>query len=92
MRTRTNVFVKAAICIFLVFAFIMIINLSMQVNELKQKQQQLSSRVSEKELEVEQLKDMYERDIDEEYIQKIAREELGYRMPGEVVYYNDLTK
>ncbi len=92
MKTRTNVFVKTAICFFLVFAFIMIIHLSMQVNELKQKQQQLQSSVYEKRIAVEQLKDMCQREIDEEYIQKIAREELGYRMPGEVVYYNDLTK
>ena len=92
MKTRTNVFVKTAICFFLVFAFIMIINLSMKVNELKQKQQQLQSSVYEKRITVEQLKDMSQREIDEDYIQKIAREELGYRMPGEVVYYNDLTK
>ncbi len=92
MKTRTNVFVKTAICFFLVFAFIMIINLSMKVNELKQKQQQLQSSVYEKRIAVEQLKDMCQREIDEDYIQKVAREELGYRMPGEVVYYNDLTK
>ena len=92
MKRRTNIFVKAAVCFFLVFAFVTIINLSMQVNELKTKHEQLSSQVSEKKLSVEQLKDECAQDIDENYIQRIARRELGYRMPGEVIYYNDLAK
>lgn len=92
MKRRTNVFVKTAVCFFLVFAFVMIVNLSMQVNTLKEKQEQLQSQVSEKKLAVEQLKDECAQEIDDEYIQKVAREELGYRMPGEVIYYNDLTK
>ena len=79
-------------CFFLVFAFVTILNLSMQVSTLKEKQGQLEVQVYEKKLAVEQLKDEYAQEMDEEYIQKIAREELGYRMPGEVVYYNDLTK
>lgn len=92
MKRRTNLFVKAAVCFFLVFAFVTILNLSMQVSTLKEKQGQLEVQVYEKKLAVEQLKDEYAQEMDEEYIQKIAREELGYRMPGEVVYYNDLTK
>ena len=92
MKRRTNIFVKVAVCFFLVFAFVTIINLSMQVNELKEKQEQLSSQVSEKKLSVEQLKDECAQEIDEDYIKKIARKELGYRMPGEVIYYNDLAK
>ncbi len=92
MKRRTNIFVKAAVCFFLVFAFVTILNLSMQVSTLKEKQGQLEVQVYEKKLAVEQLKDEYAQEMDEEYIQKIAREELGYRMPGEVVYYNDLTK
>ncbi len=92
MKRRTNIFVKAAVCFFLVFAFVTIINLSMQVSTLKEKQEQLTEQVYEKKLAVEQLKDEYAQEMDEEYIQKVAREELGYRMPGEVVYYNDLTK
>ena len=92
MKRRTNIFVKVAVCFFLVFAFVTILNLSMQVSTLKEKQGQLELQVYEKKLAVEQLKDEYAQEMDEEYIQKIAREELGYRMPGEVVYYNDLTK
>ncbi len=92
MKRRTNIFVKAAVCFFLVFAFVTILNLSMQVSTLKEKQGQLEVQVYEKKLAVEQLKDEYAQEMDEEYIQKIAREELGCRMPGEGVYYNDLTK
>ncbi len=92
MKRRTNIFVKVAVCFFLVFAFVTIVNLSMRVSTLKEKQEQLTGQVYEKKLAVEQLKDELAQEMDEEYIQKVAREELGYRMPGEVVYYNDLTK
>lgn len=92
MRLRANVFVKLALGIFLVFAFVTILNLSMQVNTLKEKQQALSQQVAEKQIQVEKLRDEYASEIDEDYIKRVARDELGYHDPDEVIYYNDLTK
>ena len=43
-------------------------------------------------LELEKLRDEVNAEYNEEYIIKIAREELGYRMPDEVIYYNNLNK
>lgn len=92
MRLRANVFVKLALGVFLIFAFVTILNLSMQVNTLKEKQQDLTQQVAEKQIQVEKLRDEYASEIDDEYIKRVAKEELGYRDPNEVIYYNDLTK
>ena len=30
--------------------------------------------------------------ISDEYIERVAREQLGYRMPGEIIFYNDIAE
>ncbi len=92
MRLRANIFVKSALGVFLIFAFVMIVSLSMKVNTLKEKYGELASQVSDKQIQVEKLRAEYEQEIDEDYIKKVAKEELGYHMPDEIIYYNDLTK
>ncbi|MBR6535436.1 MAG: septum formation initiator family protein [Clostridia bacterium] len=92
MRLRANVFVKLALGVFLIFAFVTILNLSMQVNTLKEKQYDLAQQVADKQIQVEKLRDEYASEIDDEYIKRVAKEELGYHDPGEIIYYNDLTK
>lgn len=92
MRLTANIFVKIALGVFLIFAFVMIVTLSMKVNTLKEKYTELASQVAYKQVQVGKLRAEYEEEIDEDYIKRVAREELGYHMPDEVIYYNDLTK
>jgi cell division protein FtsB len=68
----------------------MVLSLSLRYNELTRKRDQLKAQVEQEQLELEKLIDEVNADYNDEYIIKIAREELGYRMPDEVIYYNNL--
>lgn len=86
---RANFVVRIAfVCIF-IFLFISVINLQIQMNDLR-------TQVEDKVLELQQLQD----DIDEmelrlnepindAFIERVARE-LGWRRPNEIIFINGI--
>lgn len=90
MKTETSLFAKIALALLTVIFVIMVMTLSLRYNELTKKRDRLKSQVEAEQLELEKLLDEVNADYNDEYIIKIAREELGYRMPDEVIYYNNL--
>ena len=90
MKTDTSIFVKISLALLTVIFVIMVLSLSLRYNELTRKRDQLKAQVEQEQLELEKLIDEVNADYNDEYIIKIAREELGYRMPDEVIYYNNL--
>ncbi len=87
---RTNLFVKIACGIFIVVALISIIRLQVQFNGLNEERKQLSAQVEEYSDHIEELKSELAQPVDDEYIIRVAREKLGYHLPDEIIYYNDL--
>ncbi len=92
MRSDSSIFVKISIALFSVIIVITVLSLSLKYNELTKKREQLKANVEKEQLALEKLLEEVNAELDDEYIIKIAREELGYRMPDEVIYYNNLTK
>lgn len=90
MKTDTSLFVKISLALLTVIFVIMVLSLSLRYNELTKKRDQLKMQVEKEQLELEKLLDEVNAEYNDEYIIKIAREELGYRMPDEVIYYNNL--
>lgn len=90
MKTETSIFVKISLALLTVIFIIMVLSLSLRYNELTKKRDQLKAQVEQEQLELEKLIDEVNAEFNDEYIIKIAREELGYRMPDEVIYYNNL--
>lgn len=90
MKTDKSLFVKISIALLTVIFVIMVMSLSMQYNSLTKKRDQLKKQVESEQLELEKLLEEVNAEFNDEYIIKIAREELGYRMPDEVIYYNNL--
>ncbi|MBQ5326072.1 MAG: septum formation initiator family protein [Oscillospiraceae bacterium] len=75
--------------LFLLAIVYLTINLISSQFELMTKKQELSSIESQKErlqLEVADTQSLLEEDRDEVYIERVARERLGYANPGEKVY------
>jgi cell division protein FtsB len=75
---------------FLVLCF-MLVNLGYyQVRLVNYKSQlnALDKEHSEKEIQIEELKNMIENSDDPEFIESAAREKLGYVYPNERVYYD----
>ncbi|MBP5208659.1 MAG: septum formation initiator family protein [Clostridia bacterium] len=92
MRSEMSIFVKISLAVLSVVVVVTVLSLSLKYNELTKKRDKLKADVEQAQLELEKLRDEVNAEYNEEYIIKIAREELGYRMPDEVIYYNNLNK
>ena len=87
MKSKLNLFVKAALAIFAVFAIITVMTLRSKLDDLEVQKKELESQLEEYAEKVEKM--LYELSLsDEEYIEKYAREVLGYHKSGEIVFKN----
>jgi len=87
-----NFFVKATIFILVCFSFILIINLQFELNELKKSSVALNAQIEKYNDSIEQISEQLAQPYDDEYIERVAREKLNFRMPNEIIYFNDLIK
>ena len=92
MKSEASIFVKISLALLSVIFVIGVLSLSLRYNELTKKRDRLRAQVEQEQLELEKLLDEVNAEFDNEYIIKIAREELGYRIPDEIIYYNNLNK
>ena len=88
--TRTNLFVKFAMVVIIIVCVFTIIKLQIQFNELNTQRKQLIAQVEEYNDLIEQKTEQLDEPFDEEYVIRVARSKLGYHLPDEVIYYNDL--
>ena len=87
-----NTFVRMAIVVMVMFFLIMFVTLRLQNNELDMQAEMLSQRIEDMNQEIDQLNINLTRPLDAEYIAEIAREKLGLRYPGEIVFYSGTKK
>ena len=80
---RMNVFIKAAIVVFVGFCVASIIGQQYEYNELCKQQDELQAQIEEREYDIEELNELIDHDFDDEYVKQIARKSLGYHMPDE---------
>ena len=77
----------------MLFAFLIvasvftIVGLQNKLNDLRADYEELEKLVVDYKDEVDELKHELESEIDDEYVARIARERLGYHMPGEKIFY-----
>lgn len=87
MNKKTNLFTKAALVFLAIFSVITVITLQARLNDLKEQKAELEAQVEQYSEKVEKMR--YELSLsDEEYIEKYAREVLGYHKNGEIVFKN----
>ena len=70
----------------------LVINLQVQMNELRG---ELDARIEKAQLiqdNIDELELRIAAPIDEEYIERVARDQLGYRKPNEIIFVNDIAK
>ena len=92
MKSRSNIFVKAAAVVFIVFCAVTIIRMQVEFNALKESKTKVEEQIKVYELKIDELQARLEEDFDTEYIMRIAREKLNFRLPEEIIFYNDLSK
>ncbi len=60
----------------------------MEIKERKDKVDELNAQYEQQVAENENLQDIIDNSDKDSYIERVAREKLGYVKPGEKVYYN----
>lgn len=90
MSAKTNKFVLIAALVVMLVCLITIIRLQINFNALDKEKEELSKQVAQYADEIEDLKNEIARPFDDEYVMRVAREKLGYHLPDEIIYYNDL--
>ena len=86
---RLNFFVKLTILVVIGFCAVNIMRLRSEYNALKERETLLIQEKADYEEEIERLMQDLNREMDEDYIMRIAREKLNYYLPDEIVFYND---
>ena len=88
--TKTNLFLRIALVVVVIVCIITILRLQIQFNKLNEEKKVLEAQVEEYAEDIEELKAEIARPFDDEYVIRVAREKLGYHLPDEIIYYNDL--
>lgn len=84
---RGNFFVIMLFAFLIVASVFTIVGLQNRLNDLRADYEELEKMLVDYKDEVDELKHELESEIDDEYVAKIARERLGYHMPGEKIFY-----
>lgn len=92
MQGRTNIFVKAAVSVFVCFCLMTIIRLNLERTSLMLEEQRLNEEIEAYTNRIEELNDELERPYDDDYVMRVAREKLNYHLPEEIIFFNDLNK
>ena len=90
MRTGSNFFLKIAMALFIVFAIVLIVQLQLEFNTLREDKEAIVEEIRLRREEIAELRYELELPLDDEYIQRVARKRLKYHLPDAIVFYNDL--
>lgn len=84
-QNRSFILIVASVA-FVCFSVVLIVNLANKAVDKKKEYESISSKFEEESSENEELEKELESGISEEEKEYIARDELGYILPGEHVY------
>ena len=87
---RANLVVRIAFSLIFIFLFVSVINLQVEMNELRKLRDERVKAVAELQDDVDELELRIAEPIDDEFIERIAREQLGYRRPNEIIFVNGI--
>lgn len=87
---RTSLAVKVALGGILVVLFISVVNMQLNLRELRQERQALETQIADLRNDMEEINYRLSEEVDAAYIERYAREKLGYRLPNEILFYNDI--
>lgn len=87
---RANLVVRIAFTLIFIFLFVSVINLQVEMNELRQLRDQRMETVAQLQDDVDELELRIAEPIDDEYIERVARDQLGFRMPNEIIFVNGI--
>ena len=87
MNGRGNIFLILITVILLATVMYMLVTTRIQLNNLFDEKAALEQTIEEYSNRVDELEYQLEKEIDDDYIIKIARERLGLHLPNEKIFY-----
>ncbi len=87
---RSNLIIRISFVLIFVFLFISVISLQVQIRDLRVEREKRAAQLQTLQDSIDELELRIATPIDDKYIERIARDRLGYRKPGEIIYYNDI--
>lgn len=89
-KTDVNFIVRLSLACIIIVLVIALLSIQMKLNELKKNKQALESQVEDVVDVIDELSIRLNTPVTDDYIERVARDELGYRREGEIIFYNDL--
>ena len=91
LRThRVSLALKVACGAILIVLFISVINMQIELKNLREKRAELEEQIADIKDDIAETKYRLSETVDDAYIERYAREVLGYRYPNEILFYNDV--
>ncbi|MBO4453060.1 MAG: septum formation initiator family protein [Clostridia bacterium] len=87
---RSNLIIRIAFVFIFVFLFISVINLQVEIRSLRTERDKRVEKVQKIQDSIDELELRIATPIDDDFIERIARDKLGYRKQGETIFYNDI--
>lgn len=87
---KNNIFLRVALIVLALFCLGTILSLQLEYNRLQNQRELLEKQISVSQTKIDELQSALNAPFDDEYVIKFAREKLNYRLPEEIVFYNDL--
>ncbi len=88
---KTNIIIRSALILLIAVLFVKVVDSADKLTDTIDSTNELRSELEEKKQTVQELKNSLDEPVDRDYIIQIAWEN-GYRMPGEIIFNNDLPK
>lgn len=87
---RMSIPVKLALFFAFVFLIITYVSVQIKYNNLSEQMDELNGRIEAANDSIEALQNKLATPFDKEYVISLAKEKLGYCLPDEIIFYNDL--
>lgn len=78
------------VAIIIIAVMIVAVRIQITINEANSKKEELTNQRDELKYENEKMKNELETPVDDEYVARIASEQLGYKDPNAQYFYNNL--
>lgn len=89
-QAHTPFSARAALVAALLLGLVLVGVIWMRQNDLRVKNDALEAQLAAAEEVRAKLQEELAAPFDETYVKRVARRKLGYCMPGEIIYFNDL--
>lgn len=87
---RMSIPVKLAVFFAFVFLIITYVSIQIKFNNLTAQRDELNAKINAVNESIEALQNKLDTPFDKEYVISLAKEKLGYCLPDEIIFYNDL--